>query len=303
MQVAVRSYLTAGVAAVWAGTIAVTPHPDIAIPAHQAPIRLTGVFADLVVESVAANRDAPEKLYQLVRVTAPVAPEILIGVLQQPDQAVGTVNNLLSVGEALAFGTLANGAVIPAGIIDPDPVSFSPVPEFPGEFTEPIPSLISDTEEAGRAIWVDGLTEAGAPRVIATSIVQSHRIGVTVIQAQGLVRSASLGAVQGVVTAAIHNGDVEKAFIDGGTDVLNAVFGDPDLDGKPAGVAPDPDTGLPVASTKRLGAIKSVATGFRNAGTAVSAAVKHDLGTTTGLSPRHLATRPQSDRPTRNVRD
>jgi hypothetical protein len=296
MQVAIRSYLVAGATFACACTMAVAPLPpaqDVSLPVDQAPVRLTGNFAELLVESVAAYADTPEKLYQLVRVTAPVVPEIVGSVLARPDQAVGAMNNVIRVGEAMAFGTVANGADFPAGFIAPDPVSFPPVPEFPGEFTEPIPSLISDTEEAARAVWVGGLTAEEAPQVITTSIIQSHRIGVTVIQAQGLIRSASLGAVQRVVTASTHNGDVANASVEGATDIRKAVFGDPDLDEGAGGVAPDPDTGLPVASTRKLGAVRTVGTGFRNAASATSAAIEHDVDSALSPSSRRSATRPE----------
>lgn len=276
-----RLSVTAGVAAVWVGSAAaVVVAPPTDEPPRPAPevLQLTSAFTDYV--AAVSTVDVSQSLtgVQIALMIAQVAPTGIADMVAHPDQAAGTLNNMVDVGEAATYGTVANGADIPAGVVGSNAESFPQTAEFPGEFTEVVPSIASDSEEAGRAEVIANLTKAGAPTVVATSIIQSHRIGVTVLQAQGLIRSASLDAVQGVVTAATHHGDTKDAITKGVTGVRKAVFGDPSLAGQPGGTVADPDTGAQVASTRRLGAIKTVTTGLKNASTAVGTSLKHDIG-------------------------
>jgi hypothetical protein len=278
-----RLSVTAGVAAVWVGSAAaVVVAQPTEEPIRPAPefLQLTSAFTDYA--TAVSTVDVSQSLtgVQIALMIAQIAPTGIADMVAHPDQAAGTLNNMMDVGEAATYGTVANGADIPAGVVGPSAESFPQTPEFPGEFTQLVPSIASDSEEAGRAEAIDELNKAGAPTVVATSIIQSHRIGVTGLQAQGLVRSASLDAVQGVVTAATHRGDVKDAVRNGVTGVRRSLFGDSSLAGQPGGTVADPDTGAQVSSTRKLGAIKTVTTGLKNAGTAVTTSLKHDVSTT-----------------------
>ena len=62
--------------------------------------------------------------------------------------------------------------------------------------------------------------------MVETSLVQTEKVGVTVIQAQGLVRSGAVGAVQGIVDATTTGGNVTTALSGGATKIQKAVLGD-----------------------------------------------------------------------------
>lgn len=291
MRFAVGSSVLAGLASVVVSStaaVAIAPAADGLIRAERDNVRLTAAFTESGTQVSAADSIPLPTLVQIALMVAQVAPGALADMVAHPDEAFGTLNNLVNIGEAATYGTVVNGVHIPAGVVGPNAQSFGRTAEFPGEFTELVPSIASDSEEADRAQIIAELNAAGAPEVLVTAIIQSHRMGVTGLQAQSLLRYASLDATQDFVTALAHDGDIRAAIVDGVTEVGKAVFGDRDLEGQPGGTVEDPDTGATVASTRRLGAIRTVTTGLRNATDATAASFAHDLGVSSAAGPRHL---------------
>lgn len=117
----------------------------------------------------------------------------------------------------------------------------------------------------------------GAP-VLRSVTVESRRVGTSIVQAQGLVRDATVNAVQGTLDAATIGGDVGGAVQSGVDGIGKSVFGDSSIKHKL-----NPETGKPVSagtegavdSIHKLGAIGTVnsatQTAAKNVGDSISA--------------------------------
>ena len=115
----------------------------------------------------------------------------------------------------------------------------------------------------------------GAP-VLRSVTVESRRVGTVVVQAHGLVRDATVNAVQGTVNAATTGGDVGGAVQTGANNIGKSVFCDSSIRYKV-----NPDTGKPVAadtkgavdSIHKLGGIGTVSSAIQTAAKNVSSSI------------------------------
>ena len=122
--------------------------------------------------------------------------------------------------------TLALGPIHAATKIVAHPTEAPTILEDSTEALERLGSgVLPPTVKAVNTV-AHNLTEAGLPKVVETSLVQTEKVGVTVIQAQGLVRSGAVGAVQGIVDATTTGGNVATALSGGATKIQKAVLGD-----------------------------------------------------------------------------
>jgi len=116
--------------------------------------------------------------------------------------------------------------------------------------------------------------QVGLPKLAVPTTKGVQAIGTSFIQAQGLVRSATVGAVQGTITAVATGGNVPNAIKTGLNGIKKSIVGDPTV---PKVSASGVVTGVPALDTnepvKRLGAIKTVSTTVKKAVQNVAAAV------------------------------
>ncbi len=158
---------------------------------------------------------------------------------------------------------------------EPDPVTYSPL--HPTEAIVPVFSQTADdvfalpgqlpgnivTAVNRSAQKLDDVSAAlGGPRVVHQTALSLESVGTSVIQAEGLVRTATLGAVSSVAVTAVNKGDVAKAVREGRAEIKRAIFGRPASASAPAG------------SAKQLGAIKTVKTTVQKAQKDIRASFK-----------------------------
>lgn len=133
-----------------------------------------------------------------------------------------------------------------------------------------VPGVVPAGFRGGVDTVENNLISNGVPgaTTLKAVTVQSRKVGTAVVQAQGLVRDATVNAVQGTVNAATSGGDVGGAIQTGASKVGKSVFGDASITYKV-----DPNSGKPVTastpgsvdSIHKLGAIGTVSKSVQNA--------------------------------------
>ena len=140
------------------------------------------------------------------------------------------------------------------------------------------PTVITPINKAASkaALDFDNVSASvGGPRLATPITSGAQRVGTSIVQAQGLVRTAAVGAVGGVASAALTNGDVAGAVQTGADGVVKSVFGDSSVplvnkNSKKATTSADPNA---VAPVRRLGAIGTVSSTVQKAASDVGNAV------------------------------
>jgi hypothetical protein len=281
MQIAIRSYVTAGVAAAGVAALVVAPiapKMDVPVPTVNAAVALAASpFEQALILASTAPIDLVSGLIGSAQTAAVAYPSlgltIGLGLVQQiqalvsdpstiPDffaELPAQANRIASLGEVNTFGvaTGLSGTGTP-GVTDVPLLAGPFAPQFfpSAPFLAPvlgqspvsqlgkIPGNISNGLN-NAAAKADGVIKAlGGPPVLVQTISRSTQaIGTSFIQAQGLVRSATLNAITGVNLAVVHGGNVNAAIQAGLTSVQRSILGNPSA---------------PSGSVARLGAIKTV---------------------------------------------
>jgi hypothetical protein len=324
----VRSYMVAGAVAISAGALAAVPAlvapQDVPMPDIKIPVALAASPLDFITQAVfstqtlaAGSQDSVRTAFNLYSADVALLAHMTAGqvsdAIHQPSTIITTITQIptdleyfAELGEQQTVGINATG-------ITPDHTY-----SLPGETSTrtwvPIPGVpqaewpVSETVDAGYHGAVAAIAEAVDEQTGTTTFGAIVRAGnameYSIFQAQGLVRSATLGAIQDTVDAAISGGDVPGAVTSGVQSIQKSIFGDPDVPKvTPGPAAPGSavvgnvgvhtgtatDTVEPV---KRLGAIKTITS---TAQTQV-ANVAHSLGqqspATKQSAPKQLAAKP-----------
>lgn len=215
----------------------------------------------------------------------------------------GQVEGLTELVENQSTGVKADGEL--GQITIPFPTSTSPLItvdaySLPGEFVPattnpgaagfpgPNATTVNNSATNGfraAAGTLDSITPAGLPKLATPITVGAQEVGTSLIQAGGLVRSASATAVQNTFNAVASGNptNVRNAVVGGVSGVSKSVFGDSSVPlvtpisssvgvDLPSGGVPVPGT---VAPVKRLGAIGTVTTTVTKAVTGVATAATH----------------------------
>lgn len=256
MDIAVRSYLIAGVATIGVGALALSPVaqiPERAIPTIAAPTQLTGAVSD-VVENAKIFVDGYVESFFAAGVFAllgilPAVPELPADIIdtakdhQLPNYAENRLSGLVTALTGVKPPSVPQnpgGQLVPTV---PNPNYEGPVqtPTKPAEFVViRIPANLAESEISANLIE-KGIT------VGPVAWQNTYDVWTARVQANGLVRSAALGSAQRVVDAVANHTSVRNALKEGGIAMKHAVFG------KPAN-----STDAPAGSIKNLGAIKTV---------------------------------------------
>jgi hypothetical protein len=281
MQIAIRSYVTAGVAAAGVAALVVAPiapKMDVSVPSVNAAVALAASpFEQALIYASTAPIDLVAGLINSTQTAAVAYPslglQVGLGLAQQIQALIGDpasipdffaelptqANQIVSLGEVNTFGVATglsgNGA---PGVTDvtqlagPFAPQFFPAPPYlspvvgqtPAVSPGAIPGNISNGLNSAAA-KVDGVIAAvGGPPVFVQTVSRSTQaIGTSFIQAQGLVRSSMLNAITGVNLAVVHGGNVNAAIQNGLTSVQQSILGNP---------------AAAAGSVARLGAIKTV---------------------------------------------
>jgi hypothetical protein len=280
MQIAIRSYVTAGVAAAGVAALVVAPiapKMDVSVPSVNAAVALAASpFEQALIYASTAPIDLVAGLIGSTQTAAVAYPslglQVGLGLAQQIQALIGDpasipdffaelpaqANQIVSLGEVNTFGVATglsgNGA---PGVTDVPHLAGPFAPQFfPSPALEPvvgqaptsqlglIPGNISNGLN-NAAAKVDGVIAAvGGPPVFVQTVSRSTQaIGTSFIQAQGLVRSSMLNAITGVNLAVVHGGNVNAAIQAGLTSVQQSILGNP---------------AAAAGSVARLGAIKTV---------------------------------------------
>jgi hypothetical protein len=300
MQLTVRSYLMAGLAAAGAGALAIAPLPsvtpaDVKIPTVEAPVALaaaptfeqllafgiadaTGLTVAPFSSASAANAFVGTDIVSSVTTAQLIIAATQAGQIDPPLAAlalgVGLPVQALGAGDAQFFGVNDPGVVQaanPANNIysipgEPDTTTGVVLVPSPGI----MPTVVTPINKATSKVALDFdnvSASVGGPRLASPVTSGAQRVGTSIVQAQGLVRTAAVGAVGGVATAALTNGDVAGAVRSGADGVVKSVFGDSTVPlvnktTKKATTSADPNA---VAPVRRLGAIGTVSSTVQKA--------------------------------------
>jgi hypothetical protein len=300
MQVTARSYLMAGLAAAGMGALAIAPMPSLegAMPAdvQVRNVQNTALVDDLVGayefgvlnagilnngalgSATVANGVGTGFLAQL--------PLLPVSVAAQPTQTPTILNAGVTGLVSAATGVAPFGE--PVAALGPTSTPVDGAPGVPGGYTNatvdppgplplgtyPVPVSVPNSANIPKPFnsavntVENNLIAAGVPgaKVLKSTTVESQRVGTAVVQAQGLVRTATVGAVQGTINAATTGGNVPGAVQTGLNNVGKSVFGDPSVTQKVNPTTGQPDnTSAGVDSVRKLGAIGTVSSATQTA--------------------------------------
>jgi hypothetical protein len=280
MHVAVRSYLLAGVTVVGASALVVAPVApkiDAAVPAlRSALVHPTSLVEDFIENALILGTGFQQSSNAFTGYALPnglAAPGQVSGGFQRDTDQIPVI-----------VGDVFRG-------FDDQLTGVAPVerPEYnityPDGYQDPGYYQATDGTPAEQAVAVDHSILAGpvaavdkvaqnlvdekvpGANTIQAATVQTRKVGVTVVQAQGLVRTSAFEAVQDVYGAAYaptrSPATIAAALNTGGTRITNSILGNPSA---------------PAGTVNRLGAVKAVADSVTKAANEVGKAVKKDLG-------------------------
>lgn len=306
MQLTVRSYLMAGMAAAGAGALAIAPLPslvpDVTVPSVEAPVALAAApsFDQLlalgIADSAAVTSGAfgsgsnaagflsgdtsylgnsfallpsliasnPEMYLPLAATSVAFAP---LSAIQLAEPQFTGVN-------ASGQNPLTGAYTLPG---QADNVAIQPITTAPGFALKPTVVAPINAAAGKVATDFDNLSASvGGPTTVARTLTGSaSAVGTSVVQAQGLVRTAGLGTLSAATQAAIARNPqgVATAIQNAPGNLQKAVFGDTSVP------LVSPTTGQPstasnaVAPVKRLGAIGTVSSTVQKAANDVGNAV------------------------------
>jgi hypothetical protein len=282
MQIAIRPYVTAGVAAAGVAALVVAPMApkmDLPVPTVNAAVALAASpFQQALITASTAPIDLVGGLLGSLTSATNLYPSFALqtaqglglqiqALIDDPSTIPDFVAQLPSLGNQLVTGvevytfgvTTGSGMTAPA---EKPGVPFEPtIPGtaiYPGAAVQSvfgqsplptnlaaIPANISNGLN-NAAAKTDGVIKAlGGPSVFVQTVSRSTQaIGTSLIQAQGLVRVSTLNAITGVNLAVVHGGNVNQAIQNGITSIQHSILGDP--------TAANPN------SVAGLGAIKTV---------------------------------------------
>jgi hypothetical protein len=310
MQVGVRSYLIGGITAAGFGALAFAPlpaaAPNVQVPKIDDPAVQNTALTDVLNPQFAIDQaltlydGGTASILVQNKVLPPLADPATLGraVLETPTFAPAILNSGFNAIQGVGTGVPGTATPevpgSPSQAVESAPgsprswlvtsVDTSGVPTSTDVSlpTGPLPNgkVIPNPFESAVDTVQDNLVTNDVPgaRVLQSVTVESCRVGTSIVQAQGLVRDATVNAVQGTVNAATTGGNVGGAAQTGADNIGKSVFGDPSIQYKV-----DPTTGKPVsASTEgsvdsihKLGAIGTVSsatqTAAKNVGDSISA--------------------------------
>jgi hypothetical protein len=309
MQVTARAYLMAGLAAAGAGALALAPMPslapqDVKVPTVEAPVALAAQpsLTDLITLGVvdsstlaAAGFSSGANANTFLSADTQLLGasfSSLIPLVQSNPQTYGPLalasvaflpTSVIDLTEPQFTGVNAGGqnldgsytlpgvANTKAPVITVSPPSFQNVPTVAAPINAAAVKVATDFDSVSKAF-------GGPSNVAKTMTTSAQAVGTSVIQAQGLVRTAAVGTAQGVATAAIAGNPqgVSNAIQTGAGNIQKAIAGDPSVQlvdpatGKVNTGNPTKNTAAPV---KRLGAIGTVSSTVQKAASDISNAV------------------------------
>lgn len=286
MHVAVRSYLLAGVTLVGASAIAVAPvapRIDAAVPALRAPLfHTTSLVEEFIENALILGTGFQQSADSFTGYSLPnalAAPGQVSGGFQRDTDQIPVIIGDVFRGFDDQFTGVAPVERPEYNITYPDayqqPGYYQATDGTPDEQATALQHSIL----AGPVVAVDkvaqNLVEAKVPgaNTIAATTVQTRKVGVTVVQAQGLVRTSAFEAAQDVYGAVYSPtrspATVSAAVEKGATRITNSVLGNP---------------AAPAGTVNRFGAVHAVANSVTNAANEVGKAVKKDLGGSAGAA-------------------
>ena len=330
MQVAVRSYIVAGAVAISAGALAAVPTVapqdvpmrDIKIPVALAasPLNFTQALnlAVFSTQTLAAGSiDSVRTAFTLYSADMALLANMTAGqvrdAIQQPSTITATITQIPSeleyfaeLGEQQTVGISATG-ITPDGTYS-----------LPGETSTrtwvPIPGVpqdqwpVSETVDAGYhgavATIAQAFDEQTGTTTFGAIVTAGNAMEYSIFQAQGLVRSATLGALQDTVDAATTGGDVAGAVTGGLQNIQKSIFGDPSVPKvtpvpAPPGSAVVGNVGVhtgtasdTVEPVKRLGAVKTITSTFSTQIADVAQSLGPQSSATKQPAPKQLAAKP-----------
>jgi hypothetical protein len=282
MQIAIRSYVTAGVAAAGVAALVVAPiapKMDVPVPSVNAAVALAASpFEQALILASTAPIDLATGFIGSAQSAALLYPSlgltVGLGLVQQIQDLLSDpstiptffaelpsqTNQIISGIEVDTFGVTTGLGTAP---IETPGVPFEPtLPAGSLQFYPAGPAVATVLGQApGSQLYkvaqnipnamnsaaekTDGVIKAlGGPPVFVQTVSRSTQaIGTSFIQAQGLVRSSTLNAITGVNLAVVNGGDVNQAIQTGLTSIQRSILGNP---------------GAPAGSVARLGAINTV---------------------------------------------
>jgi hypothetical protein len=281
MQIAIRSYVTAGVAAAGVAALVVAPiapKMDVSVPNVNSAVALAASpFETALITASTAPVDLLAGLLGSVTSSAVLYPSFALqtaqglatqiqALINDPStiptfiaQLPSLTNTLISGGEVNTFGVTTGLGTAPA-----ETPGVPLEPTLPGSAIYPLspiqtvlgqsplsptqlgtlPANISNGLNNAAAKFDGVIHTLGGPTVLVQTISRSTQaIGTSFIQAQGLVRSSTLNAISGVNTAIVNRGNVNAAIQAGIKSVQLSILG---------------DSTAPTGTVANLGAIKTV---------------------------------------------
>jgi hypothetical protein len=306
MQVTVRSYLMAGLAATGITALAVAPLPsmsqNVTVPSVEASVDLAAAptlaqwFADTTGLAVGgfSSASAASAFLGTDTLGAALLGQGLLALVQAdpsllPIAALGGVGAALALPQAtdLQFFGVTDSGVIP-GKKKSDPLTYS-LPGIPDTtsttalvpvFTKNMPIVVGPISAATNNLATDiddASDSVGGPKLAGPLTSGAQAVGTSVVQAQGLVRSATVDAVTNVAAASLSGNPqaVGTAIQTGAGGIQKSIVGDSSVPlVNPATGKVDSNSNLNTAApVKRLGAIGTVSSTVQKAASNVGNAL------------------------------
>jgi hypothetical protein len=301
MQLTVRSYLMAGLAAAGAGALAIAPMPsltsDVSIPTVEAPVALAAApsFEDLLALGLAdttllvstpfsSGSSANTFLGYDTQVIGAQLGALATAVQADPETylplAAASVGflplSLVSIAEPQFTGVNAAGVSgnpsNPTYTLPGQAATTSPILTTTPPYLQNVPTVVAPINAATTKVAgdFDNVSAAlGGPKLAKPITTGAQAIGTSVVQAQGLVRTAVVGTAQGATLAALSGNPqgVATAFQTGASNIQKSIVGDPSVPlVNPATGKVSTNTSLNTAApVKRLGAIGTVSSTVQKA--------------------------------------
>jgi hypothetical protein len=286
MQVTVRSYLMAGLAAAGAGALAIAPLPamtpqDVKVPTVEAPVTLAvqPSLTDLVALGIADSSTLAAAGFasgangntflsgdtsflgaSFAALSKAVAADPQTYGPLAAAQVAFLPTSLIDIAEPQITGVSSSSA----GVTQPGQASpVAPILLASPPYVALEPTVVAPINTATTTVskHLDNVSAAfGGPKVAEKITTSSQAVGTSVVQAQGLVRSAVVGTAQTATLAAIQNNPqgVANAIQSGPANVQKAILG---------------DSTATKGTVKNLGAIGTVSSTVQKAASDISKAV------------------------------